>query len=82
VLGVDDLAGFGGRDLANDVDLTLSIADLLQRLAGVDVVEVDDSLQAGSTLLVPVVGVGFEDDAVGAREVGEEPRTGKRVSRD
>jgi hypothetical protein len=79
VLGVDDLAGVGGRDLAYDVDLTLGIADLLERLAGVDVVEVDDSLQAGSTLLVPVVGVGIEDDAVGAWEVGKEPGTRERV---
>jgi hypothetical protein len=79
VLGVDDLAGVGGRDLAYDVDLTLGIADLLERLAGVDVVEVDDSLKAGSTFLVPVVGVGIEDDAVGAWEVGNEPGTRERV---
>jgi hypothetical protein len=79
VLGVDDLAGVGGRDLAYDVDLTLGIADLLERLAGVDVVEVDDSLKAGSTFLVPVVGVGIEDDAVGAWEVGKEPGTRERV---
>ena len=80
VLGVDDLPGVGGRDLAYDVDLTLGIADLLERLIRVDVVDVDDSLQAGSTLLVPVVSVGFEDDAVATREVGEEPGTGERVS--
>ena len=80
MLGVDDLPGVGGRDLAYDVDLTLGIADLLKRLIRVDVVDVDDSLQAGSTLLVPVVSVGFEDDAVATREVGEEPGTGERVS--
>ena len=80
MLGVDDFPGVDGRDLAYDVDLTLGIADLLKRLVRGDVVEVDDSLQAGSTLLVLVVGVGFEDDAVATREVGEEPRTGERVA--
>jgi hypothetical protein len=73
VLGVYDLPGILGRDLANNVDLPFSVSDLLQRLRRVDVVHIDDLLQARATLPVLVVGVGFENDAVRAREVGEEP---------
>ena len=46
VLGIDDPLGVCGRDLADDVYLTLCVADLLQGLLRVDVVYVDDLLQS------------------------------------
>jgi hypothetical protein len=57
VLGVYDLPCISGRDLANNVDLPIGIADLLQRLRVVDVVSVDDLLEARAAFHVPVVGI-------------------------
>jgi hypothetical protein len=64
VLGVYDLPCISGRDFANNVDLPFGVADLLQRLRVVDVVSVDDLLEARAAFHVPVVGIRLEHHPV------------------
>jgi len=57
VLGVFYPPGVGRGDLGDYVDLTLRVADEIERLCMLDIVAEDDLLQARAALLVPVVGV-------------------------
>jgi hypothetical protein len=63
-------------DLGDDVHLTLGVADLLECLGGIEVVQEGDAFQAWPALGVPVVGVGLEHDPVGAVLPHVEPHTG------
>ena len=73
MFGFDDPLCVGGRDLGDYVYLALGIAYPVQCFGGVEVVNVGDPFEARASFLVPVVGVRFENYAVAAGEVSEDP---------
>ncbi len=62
VLAVEHPLRVSGRDLGQDVDLALPVADGRERIVGWQVVDEDGALDAGAALgVVPVIGIALED---------------------